>query len=178
MARWPRVGVVVGASLILLGCTSGSDDGNTTAASQAPPSISAELKCEGDDCGANDKEVKVTSCDAPAIDAMPATPVTGIPVKGSLSLRRSTATGAKCDRLYWARFIPDPANDKAFKVVVHVTSPEGLKIERSQDSEPADPTVTAFTVGLKGRLGYTITACVQLSGAPKSEFCAPSTRVV
>lgn len=158
-----RVGAVTVTLAVLAGCTGEPDDKGAAPAGQASSSAAAldPYVCM-EACGAQNKEVKTTPCGKPADDvAGPKRPSAGL-AKGSLSLRKSSAPGADCDRLYWARFEPDSTNTQGFRVVLSLLDPgQGQRYPgREQRSEPEKPNLAAFTVGLKVRPGIEVYACL------------------
>ena len=97
------------------------------------------------------REVKESGCDAGAFDAAPPKMVNLDGLQGELSLRKSGV----CDRIYWARF--EPVSDSGTPYTVVITTG---KQRYEQDSEPANPTIAAFTKGAFGVNGEKVEGCV------------------
>jgi hypothetical protein len=179
------------SAVLLAGCT-GNTDGTPGAASQQPTtsapagnpkSVTGDLVCEGQDCGADGKEVKTTPCSASAVDAIPAMPVKAgklakdVAVSGMLSLRKSTAEGAECDRLYWGKF--DVAGDNKNPYTLDITVRDGDRGRYSEQlSEPGNPALGALTVGLKARKGQKVIVCITTPKVKVGNACLPETPVV
>ena len=97
-------------------------------------------------------------------------------LNGVLELRKSNPS--VCERIYWARFTPDPTSTEGFRIKTVVTnSATGSRDSAVQPSEPSNPTVVAYTVGMHGEVGDVIQACI--APAESLELICPlSTTVV
>lgn len=136
--------LAAGTVLVLAttGCSSGSDE----------PERAAETVCSEACSG---KEVTDTGCDKQAVDAVPAKPVrVTAELHGKLGVRKSNP--AACSGIYWVKFTPDADSTAAFEVTITVDG-RGAK---PQPSEPGNPTLEAWTVGVYAKSGAVITACV------------------
>ncbi|HEX6416261.1 MAG TPA: hypothetical protein VFZ62_01935 [Candidatus Saccharimonadales bacterium] len=137
--------VVILAALLAAGCSSGDDE-----SSEDPLTTAAAC---AEDCSG--KEVTDTGCDKNAVDAVPAKPVkVAEGPHGSLGLRKSNP--AACSGIYWVRFQPDADNQAPFEVEISVNG----RVAKPQPSEPGNPVLEAWTVGVHAEPGEPITACV------------------
>ena len=153
--KWAAVSMIV--ILAVAGCGSSSDEG----ADEPSTSVCAEA-CSG-------KEVTDTGCDKGAVDAVPAKPVRiDATLHGQLGVRKSNP--AVCSNIYWVKFVPDPDNTSAFEVRIAVDG----KAAKAQPSEPGNPALTAWTVGVHVAPGQMISACL---GSPaNTQTCLEDTK--
>jgi len=158
----------VAALLTILTACSGAS-APAPASSQPKTTVTPMLSCEGSECGADGKEVKTTPCAASAIDAYPALPVTGVDARGEMSIRKSTVSGAECDRYYWGKFEAE-ANTGPYVLEI-IVSKDGLERKGSQASEPNNPASGALTIGLKARVGQKVQVCVKDNRTMGGRFC-------
>lgn len=138
--------VAVGLLMILAGCGGGQP---------SPINSTSAARC-GADC--SDKEVTETGCDQGAVDAVPATNVEVLGLRGQLGIRK--ASPFTCTRIYWARFVPEPTNQTSFQVTITVNG----RVAKSQPSEPGNPALAAWTVGVYANPGEKIVGCVTAGG--------------
>ncbi len=143
--------LVVAMAALLVGCTS---EPTPTQSSSPLPAASA-AQCSGEDC--TGREVAEVGCDKLATSVIERH-VTAGPASGILALRM--AHPPTCPDVFWARFIPDPTNTGAFDLSL---MRDGT-LSFSQASNPADPTITAWTVGIYGPDAIRLEACVRSGG--------------
>jgi len=117
----------------------------------ATPTSSAEAVCQEACSG---KEVTDTGCDQNAVDAVLPRRVEVENVHGLLSIRKSNP--AVCEHIYWTRFQPDANSLGAFELSISVDG-RGAK---PQASEPGNPTLAAWTVGVYAQTGQPIRGCL------------------
>lgn len=146
------VATFVAAALFAVGCGVGGDN------SSEKPRICAE-SCSG-------KEVTETGCNEGALDAVVAEviKVEGVP-RGKLGVRKSNP--AVCARIYWVRFEPDAKNTAAFEVKISVDG----RVAEPQLSEPGNPQLAAWTLGVYAPSGAQVSACVSFRDLTNSDFC-------
>lgn len=156
MRPWARVVLAAGTALVLAtGCSSGSGKTESTAV--------CSDECSG-------KEVTDTGCDKQAVDAVPAKPVRVTDtLHGNLGVRKSNP--AACSGIYWVKFTPDADSSAAFEVTITVDGHEA----KPQPSEPGNPALEAWTVGVYAKPGAVITACV-VQPSVKRGVCLADTK--
>jgi hypothetical protein len=156
----------------LLAVVIASCDGSSNGSGVSGEAISASASASASHvpCASvcSGKEVTETGCDKSALDAIPDTFIPVLPY-GTLALRKSNP--AVCTRIYWARFTPVPENNVAFTVTVLLNG----TASKAQPSEPRNPAVTAWTVGVYGKPGDRVQPCVT---AARQRWCLPATTVV
>jgi hypothetical protein len=151
-----RIGMSAGLVALLAVLTACSNSGEnppppTVTTSAAAPSATLAPCAEA----CSDKEVTDTGCDERAVDAIrPEYRKFDAAVRGNLGLRKSNP--AVCSNIYWVRYQPDPDSTGPFKVEITV----GDKT-RIQESEPGNPALEAWTVGLHAKKGERIRSCVR-----------------
>lgn len=153
---------VVGVGIALAsGCSATDAPEQSTSVTSSSATGACGQECSG-------KEVTDTDCDRGAFDAIQPQQVRVGNAFGELSLRKSSP--ARCDHIYWARFVPDGENSVAFEVALVV---DGVEAPR-QPSEPANPKIAAWTVGVYAKPGVPVQACL-LSGDDRK--CLDTTSV-
>jgi hypothetical protein len=159
MTRLTPVGAAL-AVVLLFATACGRNDGGMPDASTTTKAVCSQ------EC--SDKEVTATGCDANAVDAISATAIeVAVEVHGKLGLRK--ANPSACNDIYWARFEPDADSTGAFKVTVSVDD----RVAEPQASEPGNPALAAWTVGVYAKPGATLQACVSAGG---SSVCLPAVK--
>jgi len=159
-----RLAAAAVAALLATGC--GSDGGDDSSPDETPASTASAICSEF----CSDKEVTETGCDKRAVDAIVAKPVRiSAGLHGRLGLRKSNP--AVCSGIYWARFTPDADSTEAFQVTITVAG----KAAVPQPSEPGNPALEAWTVGVHAKPGESILACV-VHADGKQSVCLDDTK--
>lgn len=157
MKPWTRVALAAGTVLVLAttGCSSGSGKSEQA-------SVCSEA-CSG-------KEVTDTGCDKQAVDAVAAKAVrVSDELHGKLGVRKSNP--AACSGIYWVKFTPDADSTAAFEVTIAVDG----RVAQPQPSEPGNPTLEAWTVGVHAKPDAVITACL-VQPDTKKAVCLADTK--
>lgn len=151
LRTWTRTLVATVISAALAGCAA-----TTVTGSDAPAVTPTPCSKE-----CSDKEVDDTGCNKNAIDAIKGVQVVVGEARGTLALRK--ASPSICKQIFWAHFYPEKGSTGDFQLTTEYPG----YVSKVQESQPGNPELEAYTVGVYVDLGMKVRGCIASGGQTK-----------